>query len=44
MCHLNSIEIARLYTKSWVANEFLDALCCYDLPEEGLNKLVLTDF
>ena len=44
MCHLNSLEIARLDTKSWVANEFLDALCCYDLAEEGLNKLVLTDF
>ena len=27
-----------------VANEFLDVLCSYDLPEEGLTKLIFYNF
>ena len=29
--------------KSWVANEFLDLMCSYELPEQGLNKFRLHD-
>ena len=43
MGHLNSLEVSGLDSKSWIANELLDALTCYDLPEEGLNKLVFHD-
>lgn len=42
--HLNSIEIENLNSKSWVANEFLDLLTCYDIPAQGLNKLSLIWF
>ena len=38
---LTSINIYRLDCKSVVANEFLDALCCYDMLEYGLDKLRL---
>ena len=44
MNHLNSLEIYNLSCKSWVANEFLDVLTCYDLPERGLDKLILSGF
>ena len=27
-----------------MANEFLDLLTCYDLPEQGLDKLILNNF
>ena len=40
MGHLSSLEVSGLDCKSYVANEFLDFLCCYDLPEEGLSKLI----
>ena len=30
---LSCLEIQRLDAKSWVANEFLDLLTCYDMPE-----------
>ena len=33
MGHLTSLRIEGLKAKSWVANEFLDVLTCYDLPE-----------
>ena len=39
MSHLNSLEIKELDCKSWVVNELIDLLCCYDLPENGLAKL-----
>ena len=39
MNHLFSLGIRSLNCKSWVANEFLDMLTCYDLAENGLDKL-----
>ena len=33
MNHLTCLKIANLYCESWVANEFLDLMCSYDLPE-----------
>ena len=39
MDHLTSLELRGLNCKSWVSNEFLDLLTCYDLPESGLDKL-----
>ena len=27
-----------------MADEFLDALCCYDMPEHGLDELILESF
>ena len=44
MDHLNSLEIIGLHCSSTVANEFLDLLCGYDLPEQGLAKLTLARF
>ena len=44
MNHLNSLHIWGLNCKSWVANEFLDVLTCYNLPEHGLDKLELYGF
>ena len=44
MSHLTSLRIEELKAKSWVANEFLDLLPCYDLPEQGLDKLILKGF
>ena len=44
MGHLNSLYIDRLDCKPWVANEFLDVLTCYDLPEDGLDKLTFIGF
>ena len=41
MNHLTSLRIDVLEAKSWVANEFLDVLTCYDLPDHGLDKLTL---
>ena len=40
MDHLNSLEVRNLNCKSWVANEFLDVLTCYDIPENGFDKLI----
>ena len=42
--HLNSIEIESLDCKLWIANELIDLLCCYELPEDGLSKLTLCNF
>ena len=36
---LTSVSINQLECKSWVANEFLDVLCSYDMLEQGLIKL-----
>ena len=44
MEHLNKLEIHDLECKSWVANELLDILPCYDLPEHGLDKLTFISF
>ena len=44
MDHLYSLLISRLNSKSWVSNEFLDVLTCYDLAEHGLDKLILNYF
>ena len=44
MGHLTSLKIEGLNAKSWVSNEFLDVLTCYDLPEQGLDKLILHSF
>ena len=44
MGHLHSIDIVNLDSKSFVANELLDALTCYDLPEQGLQKLSFYEF
>ena len=41
---LTSFHIWNLDCKSWVANEFLDLMCSYDIPEQGLNKLTLSSF
>ena len=41
---LNSLEVMNLQCNSTVANEFLDLLCGYDLPEQGLEKLRLVWF
>ena len=41
---LTSLNIESLNSKSWVANEFLDDLCNYDLPDQGLDKLILNKF
>ena len=41
---LNSLEIDGLNGKSWVANEFLDALTCCDTPDQGLDKLTMHSF
>ena len=43
MGHLISLHIDYLNCKSWVANEFLDVLTCYDLPEHGLDKIILNN-
>ena len=42
--HLSSMDISMLECESWVANEFLDLMCGYDLPEQGLVKLNLSHF
>ena len=44
MEHLHGLHIEDLDSKSWIANELLDALTCYDLPEKGLSKLILFNF
>ena len=44
MDQLTSLSIDSLNAKSWVANEFLDHLTCYDLAENGLDKLILHRF
>ena len=41
---LNSLHVYGLICKSVVANEFLDLLCSYDMPEYGLDKLSLVYF
>ena len=42
--HLTSLKFNNLNCKSWVANEFLDLMCSYDIPEQGLEKLRLHFF
>ena len=44
MEQLSSLSIQRLKCKSWVANEFLDAITSYDMPDKGLDKLILSRF
>ena len=44
MENLTNLNIEYLNCKSWVANEFLDMLCSYDIPEQGLEKLTFKDF
>ena len=44
MNQLNSLVIQYLDCKSWVANEFLDLLTCYDLPDQGLKMLWISNF
>ena len=44
MGHLSCIYIAYLNSTSWVANDYLDVLPCYDLQEHGLDKLRLNNF
>ena len=41
---LTSLGVSKLDCNSTVANEFLDLLCGYDLPEQGLEKLTLYNF
>ena len=41
---LTTLEVGGLYCNSTVANELLDLLCGYDLPEQGLEKLIFHDF
>ena len=41
MGNLSSLKISGLKSKSWVANEFLDMLCCYTHLEQGIDKLIL---
>ena len=41
---LTCLEIKSLDCMSWIANEFIDVLTCYDMPEQGLDKLILHDF
>ena len=33
MSHLTCLYISKLICESWVANEYLDLMCSYDLPE-----------
>ena len=42
--HLTSLEVLNLKCKPFIANEFLDLLCRYDLPEQGLDKLLFRKF
>ena len=44
MGHIKSVSNYSLDCKSWVANEFLDVLTCYDLPEHGLDKFIFYEF
>ena len=44
MNQLTCLEIGSLDCKSWIANEFLDVLTCYDMPEQGIDKLILNQF
>ena len=41
MDQLSCLNISDLQSKSWVANEFIDVLTCYDLADNGLEMLVL---
>ena len=41
MEQLTSLNIESLKSKSWVANKFLDDLCNYDLPDQGLDRIIL---
>ena len=44
MDQLTVLKIGNLSCESWVANEFLDMLCCCDFPEHGLEQLTLYSF
>ena len=41
---LTSLNISYLDCKSIVANEFLDALCCYDMLDHGIDMLSFVNF
>ena len=41
---LTSLNISSLNCKSIVANEFLDALCCYEMLDHGIDMLTLNGF
>ena len=41
---LTSLHIQYLNCVSWVANEFLDALCSYEMLDCGIDKLTLEFF
>ena len=41
---MSSLYIVGLKSKSYVANEFLNLLTCFEIPEHGLDKLVLQRF
>ena len=41
---LYCLYVDGFYCKSWVANEFLDVLTCYDHSEFGLDKLIFEEF
>ena len=41
--NLTSLHIESLNCKSYVANEFLEDLCNYNQPEQGLERLILNN-
>ena len=41
---LTSLHIRFLNSVSWVANEFIDALCSYEMLDCGIDKLTLDGF
>ena len=41
---ITNLLIANLDCKSLVANEFLDLVCSCDVPEQGLQRLLLRNF
>ena len=45
MKQLTYLHISNLRCKkSFVANEFLDMMCGFDIPDNGLDKLIFSDF
>ena len=41
---LYSLRIMKMYCDSNVSNEFFNFFICHDLPDNGLEKLILDDF
>ena len=41
---LYSLRIMQLNCDKWVANEFFNLFLCHDIPENGLQKLILDEF